>query len=281
MAQRKRPAAANKKKPLPDLPREPQWRKLQSQPRQARRRVPATVAAAGRPANVLRTPWLSRFIGVVGVVGVLVGGFWLLLSGSLTVTAARVIVQGNQRVPAETIQAASGVEGQLVFRVQPARVAERVAQTPGIASARVRVLPLATVLIDVQEHVPLVAWQGITETIWLAADGEVIPATGDPPPITLVDRQGAARSGTGKLRRQVLAYLAALHAARPEVTEVHYGALEGLYYRAAQGWTVYLGEMGAIEQKLQLLNGIEQEAIAGKQHLEMIDLRSTDHGQIR
>jgi cell division septal protein FtsQ len=209
------------------------------------------------------------------------GAFWLWWNGGLVVSAATITVRGNQRVPAEALIQASELEGKLIFQVRPADAAARLAQVPGIAEAHVRVWPPAEVEIEVRERAAFVNWQRSGEAVWLGADGKPAPREGAAPGLTLVDGDSLAQDGPDRLRLQVMAYLLALQRMRPAANQIYYGRLEGVYFRAAGGWTVYLGEEGAAERKLALLEGIEREAAAQGRRLEIVDLRSADHPQIR
>ena len=44
------------------------------------------------------------------------------------------------------------------------------------------------------------------------------------------------------MRPQLLVALSVLHDRRPDLKDLYYGSQEGIYFRAPQGWTVYLGE---------------------------------------
>ena len=146
-----------------------------------------------------------------------------------------------------------------IFRVHPGRVAERIKQTPGVAEAAVYPRLPYLVTIVVREETPFVIWQGITTTTWLAESGAPVPAIGAPPPLKLTDPAGAAAEESGKLRAQVLAGLKALRAAGLAETELYYGTQEGLYFRSADGWTVYLGNDGQMETKLAALQTIKTQ----------------------
>jgi hypothetical protein len=221
--------------------------------------------------------WLSLFLGVA----IAFGFAQLWTSGHFAVSAAGIAVRGCQRVPAEAIYAASALDQQNIFLVRPAEVAARVSQVAGVATTTVHVRLPDQVIIDVQEYAPLVAWQVMTGTVWLASDGTPVPMVGVPPPLTLVDESGAAQDQDGGLRRQVLADLEVLYTARPDQSGIYYGALEGLYFRAPAGWTVYLGDGGPITAKLALLEAIEKDIVARNAQVDVIDLRFEGHALLK
>ena len=59
---------------------------------------------------------------------------------------------------------------------------------------------------------------------------------------------------------------------RPELRQLYYGSSEGLYFRAAEGWTVYLGDGRNLQAKLALLEGVQRELV-DKPKPQSIDLR--------
>jgi hypothetical protein len=191
-------------------------------------------------------------------------------------------VRGNQRVPADDVSRVSAVDGRSIFVIRPAAVAGQVRELPGVAEAVVHVRLPNQVIIDVAEYEPWVAWRVITDTIWLAADGITrVPVAGPPPAFALVDETGAAMDSLGHMKPYVFTGLKAFHAARPEIVQVYYGRLEGLYYRAPEGWTVYLGDTGKIGPKLALLQAIQAEPAIRSRKPEVIDLRIEGRAEIR
>jgi len=219
-------------------------------------------------------------IGVIAIA--LMVGFVQLTQGDwFIVSAAATQIRGCQRVPAEAVYVISALDQQNLFAVRPAAAAARIDTLPGIASASIHVRLPDQVIIDVQEYAPLVAWQVVTTTVWLADDGTIVPIIGDPPALALIDVNGAAVTQEGQLRPQVLANLKALHAARPDLTAVYYGTLEGLYFRAPGGWTVYLGDSAQMDQRLALLAATERDIAAHGRRVDVIDMRFDGHALLR
>lgn len=280
-------ASRRKRQSEPENSGQPAWRQL-PQPHPAARRNQAVVrrkeTTSERPAEVAQIrasfrPALKVHVGprqwmVLLLTVAALSGLWLLGSREwFIVPAGQVTIRGNQRVPADQIYAASQVEGRNVFMIRPAAIAARIDQVPGVASSKARVRLPASVVLDVREYTPLVTWQVLTTTVWLAADGSSVPMVGEAPALILVDPAGAAADETGRLRPKVLEDLKALYASHPELTSIYYGAVEGLYYRSPEGWTVYLGTEGKISRKLALLAGIQREAAAGRVKPDVVDLR--------
>jgi cell division protein FtsQ len=224
---------------------------------------------------------VRHWIALLAVVAAAVGLNQLLTLEQFTVTAHNVLVRGNQRASTDEIYAASALEGTNVFRVQADSTAERIADVPGIASAQIHLRLPARVIIDVEELLPLAIVQTITETLWVGADGTGIQQVGEPPRITLVEDSGAVRDARGALIPEIIEGLEAIRTQRPELTEIHYGALEGLYLRAPEGYTIYLGTGGAMARKLALLEATQQQIAERGLQPQVVDLRFDGYAMLK
>ncbi len=278
--------------PEPFTPAEPWWRQSRrgagakrgqdepaprfqsAAPRVAEREEPPDGLVRRRRVSGAAVAAIIVVLALLGGVGFLVTTDWLAVARTSTE------IRGAQRLPAEAIYAASQLEGVNIFQVHPGRVAERIKQTPGVAAAAVYPRLPYLVTIVIQEESPFVIWQGITTTMWLAESGAPMPAIGAPPPLKLTDPAGAAAEGSGKLRAQVWAGLKALRAAGLAETELYYGTQEGLYFRSADGWTVYLGNDGQMETKLAALRTIKTSKAAQSARARIVDLRTRGRAQV-
>ncbi len=293
MTTRQRKASA---KPEPPPASQSSWRQTPVKPRSQANRNQATIHTVYFPVHrldetpsrglALRLPsfgvrltWRGALTAaLLATVACALGQAWL--NDGFRVHAAQV--RGATRIAAEEIYQASAVDGRSIFQIRPASVVAKVSETPGVASSVVHLRLPAEVIIDVREHQPWIAWKVITDTVWLAADGVTrVPVAGPPPALTLVDETGAATDGVGQLKPYVFASLKTLNAVRPELAEIHYGRLEGLFYRAAEGWTVYLGDTGKMAPKLALLQAVQDDPAIRDKRPEVIDLRFDGRAEIR
>lgn len=240
-------------------------------------RAPARPSAQLSPAPAHAQRITARSIVLAALFIGLVAGVWAVLGlPQLRVAATSTQVGGNQRLTSSAIFAASQIDGRSIFLVRPGQVAARVKALPGVSDAAVHVRLPNQVLIDVVEQTPLVAWQSASGTVWLTAAGVEVPLQGAPPPLTLNDRTGLGQDDAAGLHDALLGDLAELHAARPELTDLYYGSLEGLYFRTPEGWTVYLGESGSLATKLALLTATQQKLNEQGVQPQVIDLRFSE-----
>jgi len=275
-------------KTKPEEPAGLRWQQPPPKPRKQMRRVqsttgPATTPGAPpRPAKARQEPrlrlgasWQTYVRGTVIsliVIGCTVSFWELLRLPLLTVTPNSTQIGGSERISTQDIFTASHVEGHNVMLIRPADVVGRVMAVPGIASADVHVRLPNQVLIDVQEHLPLVAWQGITTTVWLSADGSEVPQAGGLPILNLTDLTGTPLGESRPTWLLILPQLVEFHKVLPDLTELSYGKFEGLYFRTPEGWTVWLGNDG-IAAKLALLEAARREITARGERPSVIDLR--------
>ncbi len=273
-------------KPAPsEAPPEPAWRRnatpAKRRPKKRRHEasVPGLSGKLGRLARVRppqvnwRVAWRYGLLIPV-LAAVIFGGLHLQTSERFYVFAAEV--RGNQRVKSDEIYTASQVEGQSVFWIRPATVDQRVRGLPGILSAHTHIRLPNRVIIEVQEQRPLVEWRMGGQTIWVSEDGQSMPAVGAPPPLSLTDA-GAAAAEPGqappRLNGRLLTQLLAVREQRPDLTDLYYGLKEGLYFRAPEGWTVYLGKSGDMQAKLAQLDALRRQIKEEAKTPNVIDLR--------
>ncbi len=269
------------------VPAQPAWRLPPPKPRRQMRRKQAIAPRASSPA-ARREPkhrfrlgenarlGLRLMFGLLVVVGCVVGLAQLLRLPQLTVTASSMQIGGSQRIPTKEIYEASQLEGHSILLVRPEEIRARVAGIQGIAGADVHVRLPNQVLIDVREYQPLVAWQGITTTLWLSADGAVVPQVGNAPALKLNDRTGTPLGNSASTWRYLLPHLAEIRSSRPDLSELSYGELEGLYFLATEGWTVWLGDSGSMANKLALLAATQREIAAQVTPPKVIDIRFSE-----
>ncbi len=238
----------------------------------------AAVRAAPRKAATAHVPW-RRLLMLPLLVAATFALLEFLTREQFYVYSAQI--QGNRRVPAAEIYAASQIDKQHIFWVRPNLAAARVMDLPGIADAHVSMALPSTVTIEVQEREPLVAVQTISMTTWFAADGTRLPQAGSEPPLLLIDPEGVASTDQGELRAQVLADLQALHAGMPDLTTIDYGAQEGLTFQSPDGYTVYLGSQGNVAAKLDLLQSVQVQIASREAAPKVVDLRVDGNAYLR
>ena len=277
----------------PEAPTVPAWRQPPPETRaKMRRKQMAVPPSQTAPRNPL-APVLSRLMGLgesmalrhwialLVLTAAVVGMNQLLRLQQFTVTAANVRIRGTERASVDEIYVTSGLEGTNVFQVQAKSAAGRIADLPGVDSAQVHVRLPASVIIDVVELAPIAIVQTITETLWIGSDGIGIQRVGEPPKLTLVEVSGTVRDDHGTVLPEIVQGLEAIRASRPDLTEIYFGKLEGMYFRESEGYTVYLGNGAAMTRKLALLEATQQQVLAQGLFPQEIDLRFDGYAMLR
>jgi hypothetical protein len=292
MARQQRQGKATKDEQDDVLPRQPAWReRAPAQPRKRVRRKQTT--APGMPGRAggkskaerrrfalpSRETWLlvgRLSVLIMTAIAVTTGLIYLLHMPELTVRRESTQIGGNQRTAAEEIYTRSGIDGRSVLLLRSDDVVKQVASVPGVAKAAVHVRLPNQVIIDVSEHAPLVAWQAITNTVWLTSDGAQVPQAGAAPPVRFSDQSKGRLDKDAALRKLVLENLGAVHAARPDLADFFYADEPGLYYVTPEGWQVWLGESGPIDDKLALADAAGQDIARQGARPKVIDVRQSE-----
>jgi cell division septal protein FtsQ len=188
---------------------------------------------------------------------------------------------GNQRVSSEAIYTASNVDKTNIFWVRASQIARQVETLPGIAAAKVQVRLPNHVRIEVQERPPVLVWQTDKQTTWVSNDGAVVANLGDAPNLTLVDSDGTMTADSGRLRQNIVSAVLLVRNQYPNLTQLYYGSREGIYFRAQEGWTVYLGDGGKTAEKLTLLRAMVAQIASQPVKPKVIDLRIDGKAYLR
>jgi cell division septal protein FtsQ len=208
-------------------------------------------------------------VSVIGLLGWLL--IWLFASDQFYIR--EIVVEGNQRVSAEAIQLASGLEGYSIFWVNRRAVAQNIVSAlPPIRNVQVQhSLPNAVVL-TVEEQGEQVMWVVAGKRYWVDDDGKLHPAQGGNDPKLLVRDIRPGLPSTVDVDAVVAArQIATL---LPELTSIEYTPLRGLQFTHPLGWMVYLGVGDDMPEKVYVLHAIEQQlAVEGVRQPDLVDVR--------
>ncbi len=279
-------------------PRQPAWReRAPAKPRKRIKRKQATApdvqgraggqAKAGSrtkasgPAVRLpsRETWFLAgrvALLLLAAIATTAGLIYVLQVPELAVSRTSTQIGGGQRIAPEEIYTTSGIDGRNVLLLRSDDIAANVQKIPGVARVAVHVRLPNQVLIDVTEHAPLVAWQAMTATVWLAADGSDVPQAGALPPLHFTDQSKGRLDKNAELRKLVLDNLGAVHAIREDLADFYYADEPGLYYRAPEGWDVWLGESGPMADKLALAEAAGKDIAQQGARPKVIDVRQSE-----
>lgn len=199
--------------------------------------------------------------------------FWFFSDEQFYISTIQVI--GNQRVSAEAIVAASGLQNYSVFWVNPQQVARQIGVAlPPVRRVRVQYGLSNRVTLLVEEQGGQVMWQVAGMNYWVDDDGQLHPVQGEATPSLIVQdiRPGAPE----RVDPQAVQAAQQLLELLPEVKTLGYAPTTGLRFRHPRGWEVYLGT-DEMARKVNILRAIEQQ-FAGEDTPQpsLVDLRFPD-----
>ncbi len=195
-----------------------------------------------------------------------------------------VTVAGAQLVDATAVQAQIGLIGQSVFGV-PARKLERDLQAAFgcIEQATVRCQLPNRVTVRLRERETVLAWESGGRFWWIAPDGQVLGATGDPKDRLVVhDLKGIAPDPGEYVIGVPWEYIEALAGELGELRSLDYALEEGLILTTQPDqWPVFLGYEGDAARKVAVLRELVGNLRAEGAQVEYIDLRVANRPVIK
>jgi len=177
--------------------------------------------------------------------------FWTL--PEFRVNNAQIV--GNQRIPAEEINAALELSGQPVFLQTPGKLRERALLAyPELASVTVTVDFPNIVTVNVTERQPVLQWQQDGGFTWIDETGTafrprgeaqgliVVQALGAPPAITVLEEDPLVPPPF--ISEKTVKGIIALAPFIPAGTPILYDPVNGLSWTDSRGWQTILGAGG-------------------------------------
>jgi cell division protein FtsQ len=166
-------------------------------------------------------------------------------------------IRGNTAISAREIYAASGVDSQSIFWLNPSEIGRRVAALPNIKTAAVSLALPARVTIEVVERRPEILWQTGETVWWVDEEGTVVPPKGDVSGMMRIidDDQRALQAGY-KIDPTIIRGVQTLRILVPNLSMARYSQEQGLIVATPEGWLVYLGDGHEIKAKLTVLTAL-------------------------
>lgn len=166
-------------------------------------------------------------------------------------------IQGNVAVSGGEIYAASDIDSQSIFWIDPAAVVERVSRLPNIKSATVSLALPANVTIEVVERRPELLWQTGETIWWVDEEGIIVPPKDDlSGMLRIVDDERRLIQAGAQIEADIVRGAQTLRLLAPDVSVVRYSRQRGLMVATPEGWPVYLGNGDEIKAKLVVLTAL-------------------------
>jgi hypothetical protein len=174
------------------------------------------------------------------------------------VNAARIT--GNQRIPANEINAALELDGGPIFLLTPSHLRERALLAyPELASVQVSFDLPNLVTVNVTEREPLIQWQQAGGYAWIDETGTaflprgeaqgliVVQALGTPPAITVLEEDPLIPAPF--ITSETVDALVEIAPHVPAGTPILYDPVTGFSWTDSRGWRTMIGSGDDIEAK--------------------------------
>ncbi len=223
---------------------------------------------------------------------------WHLLSGLLaigllgllyyiwtapTFQVEMVDLRGLQRLSQADVNTVLGLVGEPVFMINPQETqADLQAAFPEMSAITVEVRLPASVIVSVNERIPVLTWKKEGQELWVDAAGFSFPPRGDAGPALVVEGdlpvlepgevKVAGQAPTPRLDPQTVSSILAVGAQAPKKARLVYDSEHGLGWKDKRGWQAYFGiteiDPGTLELKLKIYAALVL-------HLVQKDIRPT------
>lgn len=231
---------------------------------------------------VVKLGW--RLLSSVLAIGLVVLLYHLWTAPTYQVQAAEL--EGNHYIDQETVNRMLNLYNKPIFTVDPEQMeADLQRAFPGLLlESSVEIVLPASVLITIQERVPVISWKQGGETLWVDADGFAFDPAGEndaliqveaqaapPSPIILEDEADESEDGTDALVEvldpeafmtlEMVAALDSIDDHAPKGSPLAYDPSHGLgWHDTKRGWDVYFGmDLSNIEEKLIVYEAIREK----------------------
>lgn len=253
----------------------------------AERRRRAQRAAAASSVGLLQSiHWRTarwRLLALVALAALIALIVYMSYDFSFFIYRGQTRIEGARFLQTGDIFAASGVNEQNIFWIDPAEVAGSVVALDGIRTARVRcnLLP-ALVTIEVEEREPVVMWRATSQgqDLWLDDAGVVLPYHGDvnsPDMVFVVDYgERQLQIGDRIEPEGIVQSVLQLAAALPGEQVYYYQPDRGLSFshRVSTGeWPVYVGTSDDLARKIQVVQALTEYMLENNIRPRYIDVR--------
>lgn len=211
------------------------------------------------PRTRIHLGWRTLSFILVLLLGTGLYLFWTL--PHFRVNTARIT--GNQRIPADEINAALRLDGNPVFLLTPAGLREQALQAyPELASVEATIDLPNLVTVKVTEREPVILWQQDGGYTWIDKTGTAFRPRGEAPGLIVVQALGAPPALTSLeenplvptpfISDETVKALIALAPHVPAGTPILYDPATGFSWTDGRGWQAVFGADGNVEVKVRV-----------------------------
>jgi cell division septal protein FtsQ len=187
------------------------------------------------------------------------------------------VVEGTVTLSPEAVIESSGVSGQHIFWLDPARVAQQLLEMPNLLAATVEVGLPNQVRIAVTERAPVMAWDQRGLRFWVDEQGQLMEARQEKASLLVVLSQESEELAPGaRIPAEVLDGALQLKSLRPNISSLYYDRENGLSYQDGRNWRAFFGFGRDMNQKLVVYETLVEDLMARDLQPEYISVINKD-----
>jgi cell division protein FtsQ len=240
--------------------------------------------ALGVPGAELRLPSLpSLRLGwhfLSALLAIALGGLLYYAWTAPFFRVQAVEVRGLQRLSQADVNTVLSVIGEPVFVVHPLETRQALETAfPEMKAITVEVGLPASVIVTVDERLPVLAWQKEGGEVWVDAEGVSFPPRGEAGPLATIEgdlpsvesleEAGQALATSPRLEPEFVSAILAVSVQAPKKAHLVYNPEHGLGWEDKRGWQVFFGTTGLdpanMDLKLKIYAALVQR-LAKKEH---------------
>jgi cell division septal protein FtsQ len=224
-------------------------------------------------SKLVRSWGFSHYVAILLIAISLAGLAFLFTDARFQATTP--VVSGTEYLDADLILKQANLDGKNIYTIDPAVIAKQISTfMPQVKKVKVRLGLPNMVAITITERQPVLIYGRGNQSLWADKEGHLFAITTDLNTLpVLVDEDGTASPDGKHLNPGIWEAMREIASSIPDIHEFHYRDVYGLFFISPEGWRVYLGSDGDMQQKLAMWQAIRKQLLKENRQVKAIDLR--------
>ncbi|TFH36472.1 MAG: FtsQ-type POTRA domain-containing protein [Anaerolineales bacterium] len=223
------------------------------------------------PAGSVGTRLFSLVIAILSI------GSLVRFARSERFRVDQIAVEGAEMLTVAQIRSLAGVEGQSIFFLDPAEIANHLGEAAEVKAATIKMAWPNRVEVQVQERHPAVEWNDAGRLWWLSSDGVAYVQHGDGQHLVQIRSEAINLHVSENAQDPVvdpglLRAIAALSKHLPEVQSWIFDQDHGLGFTDASGGQVYFGTGGDMPMKVRIYHSVAEKLAADNVRATLVSI---------
>ena len=196
-----------------------------------------------------------RWVSLLLLSGIGAAFYFVGLDSTYYISDIQVL--GATTLSREAVVQASGIGGTHIFWLNPADIAQRVADIPSVSTVTVEIAWPNSARITIAERAPVIVWDQAGDRFWVDKEGRLMQARQELSDLLLVLSQQSDKLYVGeRIPLDVLLGALQLRQERPNIGSLFYEWGNGLSYEDGRHWRAYFGSGLDMNQKLAVYEAL-------------------------